>query len=60
MDGNASLRIDFNSPQRTIGAGAVIFVGAGYSCAYENTRLSSARFLGGAVAPDRMWLYCRY
>jgi hypothetical protein len=51
-----ALRIDFHGPQRTVRAAAVILGGAGDAGADDDPALLPARFLVGALLPDRVLL----
>src|SRR5262249_61420343 len=56
MDGNPAMGSDFDGPQRTIAAGAVVLGGTRAPGTDENSRLLSPRLLLGALLPDRMLL----
>ena len=56
VDGDPALRIDFHPAERTVRAGAVILVGAGHAGADSDPALLPARFVHGALLPDRVTL----
>src|SRR6266853_5507454 len=54
VDGDAALRIDFHRAQRAVRAATVILGSAGDAGADDDPALLPARFLLGALLPDRV------
>src|SRR5262249_61112444 len=56
INGNLTVGPDFNGSQAGVATGAVVLGGDRDAGTDENSRLLSARFLCGALRPDRMLL----